>query len=279
MPLLNTEVHWFALWVVVGVLTAVFTTQHLLQYLDTSTNQPAKHPKPTEQLWKSMGTVLLSGLLGARLYHILLPPPSLEAVGISTVADYLSNLYQLLNFRDGGLEFFGALGAGFVFLYALVGKRPLRFFAWADTVVIGTALGQAVGVWGLFFSQSVYGTPSNLPWAIDIDPVYRLPQYAAVDTFHPVFLYLSLWQFGLFVLLYWLLQQRGAWFWNGGGTAVYLIGYGLGRFLIETVRLNSPQILFGTEPLSVTYLISLGLIGVGALLLWLTTARHINIKT
>jgi phosphatidylglycerol:prolipoprotein diacylglycerol transferase len=103
-------------------------------------------------------------------------------------------------------------------------------------------LGQAIGRWGNFFNQELYGSPSNLPWAINIDPEYRLPGYENQATYHPLFLYESLWNFGIVALLLWLGRKYQDRLINGDLFLIYLIAYPLGRFMLEFLRLDPAQV-------------------------------------
>ena len=107
-------------------------------------------------------------------------------------------------------------------------------------------------------NQELYGRPTNLPWAITIDPVNRLPDFAEFSSFHPAFLYESLWNFLTFGLLIWLWRRRDK-ILAGEMTAVYLIMYAIGRTLLETVRLDSRVVSLGGVdlPLAWATLVSL----------------------
>jgi phosphatidylglycerol:prolipoprotein diacylglycerol transferase len=104
------------------------------------------------------------------------------------------------------------------------------------------ALGQAIGRWGNFFNQELYGSPSTLPWAIQINPENRLPGYENEATYHPLFLYESLWNFGIVALLLWLGRKYDDRLRNGDLFLIYLITYPLGRFLLEFLRLDPSQV-------------------------------------
>jgi phosphatidylglycerol:prolipoprotein diacylglycerol transferase len=105
-------------------------------------------------------------------------------------------------------------------------------------------LGQAFGRWGNFMNQELYGRPTNVPWAIFIDSTNRLPDFVDIATFHPAFLYESLWNFLTFGLLMVLWRRRERLL-AGEMTAVYLIMYAIGRTLLETVRLDSRVVSLG----------------------------------
>ena len=112
---------------------------------------------------------------------------------------------------------------------------------WLDLIVPGLALGQAFGRWGNWANQEAFGKPTDLPWAVTIDPSRRPAGYEGFSTFHPTFLYESIFNLLNAVALSWLVLRgpRLAWFRNGDVAAVYLIAYGIARFIIERMRTDS----------------------------------------
>jgi phosphatidylglycerol:prolipoprotein diacylglycerol transferase len=102
----------------------------------------------------------------------------------------------------------------------------------------GLALAQAIGRWGNFFNQELYGPPTNLPWGIYIDPAHRLTGYEQFSRFHPMFLYESIWNLFNFFLLLFLHQQYEKKLLPGDLLYVYLIVYPVGRFLLEFIRVD-----------------------------------------
>ncbi|HOU39839.1 MAG TPA: prolipoprotein diacylglyceryl transferase [Promineifilum sp.] len=197
-----------------------------------------------DHAWGGLLWMLVLGLLGARLYHVLTPSPSMAAVGIYSWRDYFRYPLQLLNFRSGGLGIYGAMVGGLLAVLLYTRRHRLPALAWADLAVIGAALGQAVGRWGNFFNQELYGRPTSLPWAITIDPLHRLPDYADFSTFHPAFLYESLWSLLTFGVLLALHHRRGQRLLPGELLALYLVAYAIGRSLLELVRLDSRAVPF-----------------------------------
>ena len=119
-------------------------------------------------------------------------------------------------------------------------SRPFLF--WADIAAPALALGQAIGRWGNFVNQELYGLPTSLPWGIYIDPQHRLPGVQAYEYFHPVFLYESLWSLGNMGFLLWLSRRYEDRLKPGDVFLTYLVIYPLGRFLIEFLRLDSAQV-------------------------------------
>ena len=216
-----------------------------------------------EHVWNGLLWALLLGLLGARLYHILTPSPSMAAVGIYSPLDYLQNPIQLLNFRGGGLGIYGGIAGGALGLLIYCRRARIPVLGWADLSAVGLALGQAIGRWGNFFNQELYGAPTDLPWAVRIDPIYRLPDYAAIERFHPAFLYESLWSLLTFFVLLWLVRRRSDRLLPGEVAAVFLVAYAIGRSLLELVRLDSRAVAFlGLETgLAVATLVSIVIAG------------------
>jgi phosphatidylglycerol:prolipoprotein diacylglycerol transferase len=104
------------------------------------------------------------------------------------------------------------------------------------------ALGQAIGRWGNFFNQELYGAPTNLPWKIYIDPQHRLTSFTEVEYYHPLFLYESIWNLGNMFLLLWISRRFGERLKKGDLFLIYLITYPVGRFLLDFLRLDASQV-------------------------------------
>lgn len=192
-------------------------------------------------VWDGLVWVLIGGILGARLWHILTPPASMVEAGYTTMY-YFTHPLDAINIRAGGLGIPGAVIGGLLALYIFARRRKLDFAFWLDIVAPALALGQAIGRWGNFFNQELYGSPSTLPWAIQINPENRLPGYEDQATYHPLFLYESLWNFGIVILLLWLGRKFDDRLFNGDLFLIYLITYPLGRFLLEFLRLDPSQV-------------------------------------
>lgn len=225
----------------------------------------------SEFVWDGLIWVLIGGIVGARLWHILTPPPSMVERGITTVF-YLTHPLDVLAIWRGGLGIPGAVIGGGLALYLYCRKNKLSFLVWADVAAPGLALGQAIGRWGNFINQELYGLPTKLPWAIYIDPQNRLPGYEATEYYHPVFLYESLWSLGNVGFLLWLSRRDDNRLKPGDIFLTYLVIYPMGRFLIEFLRLDSAQVAgINTNQ---TLMLIVALIA-GGLLIW----RHVIQKS
>lgn len=201
-----------------------------------------------DHAWNGLILVLILGVIGARIYHILTPSPSMQAVGIYSVLDYLRNPFQLINIRSGGLGIIGGIIGGLLGLTLYTRRNRLPALAWADLAVVGMALGQSIGRWGNYFNQELYGRPTGVPWAIHIDPLNRLPAFADFTTFHPAFLYESVWSLLTFFLLLWLVRKQAHRLLSGEVMVLYLVAYAVGRSLLELIRLDSRVLnLFGIQ--------------------------------
>jgi phosphatidylglycerol---prolipoprotein diacylglyceryl transferase len=192
-----------------------------------------------DHVWSGVAWALVLGVIGARIYHILTPSPSMAEIGIHSPLDYLRNPMQMVNIRSGGLGIYGGLIGGALGIWIYSRRQRLPALAWVDLAVIGLALGQAVGRWGNFFNQELYGRPTGLPWAVYIAPSHRLTGYQGFETFHPAFLYASLLSLATFLILYGLHTRRGPSLKTGDLTAVYLVLESTSRILLELVRLDS----------------------------------------
>jgi phosphatidylglycerol---prolipoprotein diacylglyceryl transferase len=195
----------------------------------------------TDIVWDGLIWVLIGGILGARIWHILTPPPSMVALGITT-GWYLTHPLDMISTWNGGLGIPGAVIGGVVALYLFCRRRKISFLVWTDIAAPGLALGQAIGRWGNYVNQELYGAPSNLPWAIRIDAAHRLPGYPNFETYHPIFLYESLWSLMNMAVLLWLGRRHSDRLKSGDLFLIYLIIYPVGRFLLEFLRLDASRV-------------------------------------
>lgn len=192
----------------------------------------------SERTWDLMIWLIVGGIVGARIWHILTPSPSLVASGIDTMY-YLTHPLDMINTRRGGLGIPGAIIGGVIAMYFFTRKNNLPFKPWLDAGSFGLALGQAIGRWGNYVNQELYGGPTNLPWKIFIEPQHRVSGFENVDYYHPLFLYESIWNFlnlGVMLLVY---KKLNKYLRPGEIFIIYLMNYALGRFLLDFIRLDA----------------------------------------
>jgi phosphatidylglycerol---prolipoprotein diacylglyceryl transferase len=203
----------------------------------------------SEFVWDGLIWVLIGGIIGARLWHIFTPPPSMLVLD-PTTGQYINPYFihgvpqflDIISIWKGGLGIPGAIIGGGLALYFYCRHRKMSFLMWADIAAPGVALAQAIGRWGNFFNQELYGKPSSLPWAIYIDPSHRVPGYTQFSTFHPLFLYESIWNLLNMGLLLWLGRKFPNKLREGDLFLIYLVGYPFGRFFLEFLKLDSPRV-------------------------------------
>ncbi len=194
-----------------------------------------------EMVWDLLIYLIIGGVVGARLWHIFTPPPSSIAQGITT-AYYLSHPLDMINLRMGGLGIPGAVIGGAIAMIFFTRKYKLNFAEWADIAAPSLALGQAIGRWGNFFNQELYGAPTNLPWKIYIDPQHRLAGFLNVEYYHPLFAYESILNLANMLLLMWVTRNYEGKRKYGDVFLVYLIVYPVIRFSLDFLRLDASQI-------------------------------------
>jgi phosphatidylglycerol:prolipoprotein diacylglycerol transferase len=218
----------------------------------------------TDYLWDGLVWVVIGGIVGARIYHVLTPPPSM---GI-TALDYLSDPLRAIAIWKGGLGVPGALVGGGIVAFFYVRRQGLDWWQWADFIAPGVALGQAVGRLGNFFNQELYGQPTNLPWAITIRPENRVPGYEAFSRFHPMFLYEMILNLLIVAGLIWIGRRFSDRLRDGDLLGLYAIFYGSGRFFLEFIKLDAPAL---GSALTIAQIVSLAGVAGGILFI---AARH-----
>jgi len=193
-----------------------------------------------EPLLKASELALLGGLIGARLYYVAFN------------LDYYSQVpAKIFAVWEGGLAIHGGVIGGILAGGGYAWRRRLPLWTYLDIAAPSLALGQAIGRWGNFFNEEAFGTPTDLPWKLYISASHRPIEYARNEYFHPTFLYESLWDAAVFVLLARVFRDRlapapGALF------LTYLGLYSLGRFFTEALRTDA--LMLG--PLRIAQLVS-----------------------
>lgn len=219
---------WYGLLIVTGTVLAATAAARLARRWDYN----------PDHIWNALLWCLGFGVVGARLQFVI--TSALESPAMLDF--YLNHPLNIIATWQGGLGIYGALIGGLFGLALYTRRAGVRFWKLANFVFVGVPLGQAIGRWGNFFNQELYGAPTNLPWAVTIDPSHRLPGYEQFSTFHPTFLYESLWNLIGFTILFWLVWRYGDRLLDGEVVGLYAIWYPTGRFLVEFVRLGYTHI-------------------------------------
>jgi phosphatidylglycerol:prolipoprotein diacylglycerol transferase len=220
-------IYWYGLFFVLGIISALFLILKLAKIFKVD----------SEKIWDLGFYLVFFGLIGARIYEIFLEAPY-----------YFSHPEQIIKVWEGGLAIHGGIIAGLITLIWFVKKNNLEFWKMAAIITPGLALGQAIGRFGNWFNQELFGKPTNLPWGIPIEIGFRPLQYINNNFFHPTFIYESLGLIFITILLvYILLKKKGeikkAFFIKI--TAVYLGLSAALRFLLEFIKADEAPTILG----------------------------------
>jgi len=242
-----------------------------------ATREARRLGENTEHIWDALIFVVVAGILGARLYHVLSTPAGCsENVPMCGWPWYRNHPLDALFIWNGGLGIFGAILGGLIVVLLYVRHYKLSLARYLDIAAPALLMAQAIGRWGNFANQELYGPPTNLPWGISIDELHRYGDFRdftryPLDTtrFHPLFLYESLINVIGFVFLV-LVARKWRRVREGDLILIYMIWYGVNRMLVESLRPDAWTLAGG---LPTAQLISIGLVIVGAGVL---IARHVR---
>lgn len=210
-------IRWYGLLIATAVLIGTVLAQR----------EARRRGEDPEQLMNVAVIAIIAALVGARLYYVLF---NWNYYGL--------NPWKIVAVWEGGLAIHGGLLVGISVGGIWAWRRNLPTLVYLDIAAPVIALGQAIGRWGNFFNQEAFGTPTDLPWKLYIDPAHRPPYLAEHEYFHPTFLYESLWDVAIFAVLFYLLRRRLEPY-RGTLFLSYLGLYSLGRFFIEGLRIDS----------------------------------------
>ena len=221
----SINIYWYGIFIVTGILAGILVIIKLADYYQVSKNT----------IIDLIFYLILGGIIGARLYHILLELPF-----------YLKQPSAIFKFWQGGLAIHGALITGIIIMIIMSRKYKLNFWLLGAIFTPGLALGQAIGRWGNYFNQELFGKPTNLIWGIPIEPANRIMEYFNNQFFHPAFLYESLGNLLIFTLLiyinYLVIKKNKP---VKLVLLVYLFSYSILRFTLEFIRIDVTPIIFG----------------------------------
>ncbi len=214
-------IYWYGLCIAAGAAAGFFILLHLWR----------QRLWPIDEAYSLFVWTIIVGFIGARLYYVLYAWQYFQY-----------NLNEIWQVWHGGLAIHGGLIGGLLVIGTYAYRQRRSLLELLDVIVVGIPLGQAIGRWGNYFNQELFGTPTNLPWGIPIDVAHRPLEYVSFTHFHPTFLYESILNFILFLILLSLNQKKPQ---TGALTAAYFFGYGLIRFMMEFWRTYFSPLVFG----------------------------------
>lgn len=220
-------IHFYALCILTGIVVATLMTNRRLT-------------KRGAEPWVVVDIALLAvplAIIAARLFHVVTHPGFYFGDG--------KDLWAIFRIWEGGIAIYGALIGGAVGAWLGCKWTGVRFWSFADALAPGLLLAQALGRFGNWFNQELYGLPTDLPWGLEIDyPNAAWPVGLPEGTlFHPTFLYEVVWNsIGVLVLLWAGNRLRLQW---GRLFALYLVWYSSGRIVWESIRIDPSEVFFG----------------------------------
>jgi len=251
------RIHAYAICILIGIFLATAVTSRRLT---------KRGGEPGVVLDIILWAVPL-GIVGARIFHVLTHPNDYFYDG--------ANLWDVFAVWKGGIAIFGALLGGAVGAYIGTRRAGIRFWSFADALAPGMLLAQAMGRLGNWFNHELFGLPTTLPWGLEISPdnaAYPVGLPAGT-LFHPTFLYEIVWNLvGVAVIL--ILERKFRLRW-GAAFGVYLIWYGVGRSVFESIRVDPSEIFFG---LRTNVWAALFAIVIGLVIILVQRRRHTGIE-
>ncbi|TFB99409.1 prolipoprotein diacylglyceryl transferase [Cryobacterium adonitolivorans] len=251
------RIHAYAICILIGIFLATAVTSRRLT---------KRGGEPGVVLDIILWAVPL-GIVGARIFHVLTHPNDYFYDG--------ANLWDVFAVWKGGIAIFGALLGGAVGAYIGTRRAGIRFWSFADALAPGMLLAQAMGRLGNWFNHELFGLPTTLPWGLEISPDNAAyPVGLPVGTlFHPTFLYEIVWNLvGVAVIL--ILERTFRLRW-GTAFGVYLIWYGAGRSVFESIRVDPSEIFFG---LRTNVWAALFAVAIGLVIILVQSRRHTGIE-
>ncbi len=227
LPWGSLRIHAYALCILAGIIAGLWLTSV----------RWARRGAPEGSVWDIAIWAIPFGIIGGRLYHVVSSPDAYFGPGFDGTGD-LSLIPQI---QRGGLGIWGAVVLGAVGAWIGCRRSGVKLSAFVDAAAPGLLLAQAIGRWGNYFNQELFGGPTTMPWGLQIDADNpNFPAGMPAETlFHPTFLYESVWNLVGVVLLLALDRKfsfrRGRLFW------LYAIYYTLGRVWIEAMRIDDAE--------------------------------------
>ena len=221
--------HLYALCIIAGIAIAIWLGDKRFR---------AQAPEAKSVVSEVAITAVPVGIIGGRIYHVITSPDAYFGAG--------GNPVDAFKIWEGGLGIWGAISLGAVgawLRYRQLAKRMElpNFALFLDALAPGILFAQAIGRFGNWFNIELFGRPLIAPWALEVPAQYRPTGYSAFETFHPTFLYESIWCAGLaFVLI--RLGKRLA---PGQLFSLYVMVYSLGRLIIESIRIDFAHTIAG----------------------------------
>jgi len=235
-------IYWYGFFIVLGMMIGVILTLKLAKIYKIDENKIMDL-----SFW-----LIINSIIGARIYHVILQSHY-----------YRNHLFEIPMIWRGGIAIHGAILAGLLTIWYFSKKNSISFLKISSIIVPALALAQAIGRWGNYFNQELFGKPTNLPWGIPISSIHIPQEYLGNSYFHPAFLYESIGNLFIFFILiyfnYLIIKYKK--FKLEYLTFIYLILYSILRFFMEYIRTDPTPVFFGLRTPQIVSLIIIILSG------------------
>ena len=235
-------IRWYGLLISISVIIGLFISKKLAK---------SRNINP-QYISDILPSLIISSIIGARTYYVIFEWRQYSGNNFFTSFDLFNNVIQIPSFLaiwQGGIAIHGGLIGGFLCILFFCKSKNIHLKTFIDILIPSIILGQSIGRWGNFFNNEAFGIPTDLPWKLFIPIQNRPIEFINYQFFHPTFIYESLWNFLIFILLITIFYQQN----NknsvrpGFISCLYLIGYSFGRFWIEGLRID-PLCIGGIPP-------------------------------
>ena len=235
-------IRWYGLLISISVVIGLFISKKLAK---------SRNINP-QYISDILPSLIISSIIGARAYYVIFEWRQYSGNNFFTSFDLFNNVIQIPSFLaiwQGGIAIHGGLIGGFLCILFFCKSKNVHLKTFIDILIPSIILGQSIGRWGNFFNNEAFGIPTDLPWKLFIPIQNRPIEFINYQFFHPTFIYESLWNFLIFILLITIFYQQN----NknsvrpGFISCLYLIGYSFGRFWIEGLRID-PLCIGGIPP-------------------------------
>lgn len=241
----------YALCILIGIFVAIYLTDKRWRARGGGAGQVGD-----VALW-----AVPAGIIGARLYHVLTDWSTYFGIGGQ-------GFLAALKIWQGGLGIWGGVAGGALGAWYACRRYGLLLPPFGDALAPGLAVAQAIGRWGNWFNQELFGRPTELPWGLQIDLANRPAGFEQYATFHPTFLYESLWCLFVAVVVWWL--DRRLRMGHGRVFATYVALYCLGRLFWELLRIDDATLILGVRVNVFTSIV----VGLGAVVYIVVSRRY-----
>jgi len=228
------SIRWYGFLISLSVLIGLYISKKLANFRGIDPNYVSM----------VLPTLIINSIIGARIYYVLFELRQFTGYNFFTNIKLLNLTFQFPSFLavwEGGIAIHGALIGGSLSIFFFCRSKKISFKTFLDIIVPSVILGQAIGRWGNYFNNEAFGIPTNLPWKLFIPLINRPFEFEESTFFHPTFLYESIWNFLIFIVLIYIFyrQSKSKLIIPGIITCTYIITYSFGRFWIEGLRIDS----------------------------------------